>query len=144
MLEIKAVGSRNELQICFDIRRQVFVVEQKVSAQEEYDELDPLCQHFLALLEDQPVGTARLYVTQESQGKAQRVAVLKNFRRHGVGRALMLALEQQARHLGCFHMTLSAQVAAIPFYQTLGYVACSDEYIEANIAHRKMQKSLLV
>ena len=87
------------------------------------------------------LGTARLQI-KATMGKAQRVAVLKKARGLGVGRALMHALEDRARARGCHEMQLGAQVSAMPFYETIGYLAYGELYDDAGIDHRMMKKSL--
>jgi predicted GNAT family N-acyltransferase len=111
----------------------------------EWDGLDGEAHHFLAVsLAASPVadlGTARLRIV-EGRAKAERVAVHHLARRLGVGRRLMLALEDTARRLGLTCVILHAQVTAIPFYERLGYVAHGDVFLDAGIDHREMTKRL--
>ena len=125
---------------CFAIRRQVFVEEQGVAAADEHDGKDAACLHWLAWRGDDALGTARL---RETPGgwKAERVAVLPGFRRHGVGAALMRALEQEAWRRGAARVVLHAQLAVVPFYEHQGYTAEGPVFDEAGIAHRKMHKA---
>ena len=83
----------DELSTCYQIRRIVFIDEQGVSREEEFDGLDETCVHFLASLDGRPVGTARLHPLND-RAKAQRVAVLADARRSGVGALLMEAIER--------------------------------------------------
>jgi ElaA protein len=126
---------------CVAIRTQVFVEGQGVSAEEEWDGLDPECVHFLARRGGSPVGTARLR-RAGADAKAERVAVLESQQGTGVGRAVMLALESEARRIGLGRVLLHAQVRVIPFYERLGYEAYGPEFVEADILHRKMRKPL--
>lgn len=128
-----------ELDTCHAIRRTVFVDEQGVSHEEEWDDLDGECVHFIARVGGRPVGTARLYPLGAA-AKAQRVAVLAEARRHGVGAALMRALETEAARRGCAAVVLHAQTVAIPFYEAIGYAAEGPEFLEAEIPHRLMHK----
>lgn len=121
-----------------EIRRVVFIDEQNVPQEEEWDGLDPECQHFLALLDGQPVGTARLL----PGAHIGRVAVLKDARGTGIGALLMQAAIEAARHAGHSHVALSSQVHALAFYQRLGFVAHDDEFLDAGIPHREMTLSL--
>lgn len=132
----------DQLPVCHRIRREVFIDEQAVPEADEVDGRDPQCDHFLAFLEGAPVGTARLRITEDGHAKAERVAVLRPFRRHGVGAALMSALEDRARALGHQEVVLSAQVEAIPFYLARGYEAYGPEFMDAGIPHRKMHLHL--
>ncbi len=114
---------------------------------EEIDELDPACVHLLALPGagaplDEALGTARLLPIPDGRAKAQRVAVRKSARGQGVGRALMLALEDEARARGARELILGAQLSALPFYQRLGYEAHGEVFDDAGIPHRMMKKRL--
>lgn len=120
------------------VRRAVFVVEQGVSEEEEIDEHDPVSIHFLARSEGRPVGTARLLAS----GRIGRVAVLREWRRAGVGRALMLAAIAAARERGDRELVLHAQVHSIPFYESLGFYASGEVFDEAGIPHREMRLKL--
>lgn len=120
-----------------EIRRKVFIDEQNVPQEEEWDGLDPACQHFLAMLDGQPVGTARLL----PDAHIGRVAVLANARGTGIGVLLMQAAIEAARHAGHLQVVLSAQVHALAFYERLGFVAHGDEFLDAGIPHREMTLS---
>ena len=140
-VEVHPAGPE-DIEACFEIRRVVFVVEQGVSREEEFDGADATCAHFVARVDGQPAGTARL-VTTESRAKAQRVAVLERYRRLGLGRELMTALEREARQRGLGSVVLHAQTAAIPFYEAIGYTAEGPVFEEAGIPHRVMTKPLV-
>jgi predicted GNAT family N-acyltransferase len=137
-LEVR-VARPEELAQCCDIRREVFVDEQGVPLDEEMDAHDANSTHFLALLDGEPVGTARLRTLGDGTPKAERVAVRKAWRRHGIGRALMRALEDAAR---APEIVLNAQVPVIAFYEHLGYRAEGPVFDEAGIPHRAMRKPL--
>ncbi len=124
-----------------DLRRRVFVDEQGIDPDLEFDGLDEESIHFVARLGGRLVGTARLRSLQDA-AKAERVAVAREARRAGVGRALMLAVEQAARELGHATLILNAQVSALAFYRTLGYEAHGESFDEAGIPHRAMRKTL--
>ena len=132
----------DELARCLAIRRAVFVEEQGVPIGEEMDTHDPACTHFLALVGGEAVGTARLRVTVDGHPKAERVAVRRPFRRAGVGRALMRALEDEARVRDAGELLLNAQAPVVAFYERLGYRAEGPEFLEAGIPHRAMRKPL--
>jgi ElaA protein len=127
------------LERCFAIRRRVFVEEQGVAPADEWDGLDDACLHWVAWHGEEAVGTARL---REAAGdwKAQRVAVLPEYRKHGTGAALMRALEAEAWHRGAARLLLHAQAQVVPFYERLGYTAEGPVFDEAGIPHRKMSK----
>lgn len=121
-----------------EIRRIVFIDEQNVPSQEEWDGRDSECLHFLAVLDGRAIGTARLL----PDAHIGRVAVLAEARGSGIGVLLMQAAIEAARHAGHTHVALSAQVHALAFYERLGFVAQGDEFLDAGIAHREMTLSL--
>lgn len=117
------------------VRDVVFVQEQAVPVEEEWDDLDPSCKHVLARSDDgTPVGTGRL-TPRRSIG---RMAVLSSWRGQGVGAAILQALVDRARDLGWNEVSLNAQVHAIGFYERFGFRAVGEVFMEAGIAHRRM------
>nr|WP_295708540.1 GNAT family N-acetyltransferase [uncultured Halomonas sp.] len=121
-----------------EIRRKVFIDEQNVPQEEEWDGLDTECLHFLAMLDGQPVGTARLL----PDAHIGRVAVLANARGTGIGVLLMQAAIEAARQAGHPQVVLSAQVHALAFYERLGFITHGEEFMDAGIPHREMTLSL--
>lgn len=130
-----------ELAACLAVRREVFIEGQNVPEALEVDGLDESAHHFLARIGARVIGAARLRVL-ENYCKAERVAVRQAGRGAGVGRALMQAIEQDARREAVSSIVLNAQVAVRGFYERLGYVADGDVFFEADIAHQRMIKSL--
>lgn len=120
------------------VRRQVFIIEQKVPEELEWDEFDVCSTHFIATLDDIAIGTARL----KDDGQIGRMAVLQPYRNQGIGsRLLQLALET-ARSKRYPEVHLHAQVEAIPFYEKHGFTIVGDTFYEANIPHRGMYQKL--
>ncbi len=119
------------------VRTAVFVEEQKVPDEIEVDASDPVSFHALALDQKsgEPIGTARLL----PEAKIGRVAVLSDWRKTGVGRALMEFLIEQAREQQMGELTLHAQSWTIGFYEKVGFVAEGPEFDEAGIPHRNMR-----
>lgn len=140
-MRVQIIPGDGDLAACRDIRRRVFIEEQNVTEEEEWDGLDEECVHFLAV-DSEPLGTARLRVTEDGQAKAERVAVLTSARRRGVGAAVMQALEAEASRRGHPSIALGAQLQAMPFYRDLGYEAYGPEFDDAGIPHRMMKKAL--
>lgn len=136
------VDTDAQLQRCLSLRRSVFVLEQGVPLELELDDKDAGCTHFLAHDGDVDVGTARLFRGDGTEAKVQRVAVIASHRKSGVGRALMQALEAEARRQGADLIVLSSQVTAIPFYERLGYHAHGDVYDDAGLPHLHMSKAI--
>ena len=121
------------------VREPVFVVEQNVPREMEWDELDPQCHHVLARdAQDRPIGTGRL----TPERKIGRMAVLREWRGKGVGDAMLQALLDEARRRGWEEVTLHAQVDAIGFYEKWGFEPRGEEFMEAGIRHRTMALAL--
>ena len=116
------------------IREAVFIAEQSVPPELEWDADDADAVHFLAYEGDFPIGTARLL----PDGHIGRVSVLKDWRGLKVGDALMQATILEAEKRGLKQQMLSAQVHATPFYERLGFKIVSDEFLEAGIPHVDM------
>jgi len=141
-LEVQRVESDAEREDAFAVRQTVFVEEQGVDEELEYDEHEDESVHFVAYDGDEPIGAARLREYEDGVGKIERVAVLQSRREDGVGRAVMDALEDEARAQGLESLKLHSQTHAAPFYGCLGYERYGDEFEEAGIPHVKMRKPL--
>lgn len=121
------------------IREPVFVEEQQVPLAEEWDDLDPRCQHVIARdSEHRPIGTGRL----TPEHKIGRMAVLPEWRGRGVGEALLLALVDRARSMGLREVSLNAQVSALGFYERFGFIPYGERFQEAGIEHQAMRLAL--
>ncbi|MEU8948433.1 GNAT family N-acetyltransferase [Streptomyces sp. NPDC048489] len=138
---------------CFAVRKEVFVGEQGVSEDIEYDAYDAgATLHVLAVRDDgTPLGTGRLLHGADAAAKTGgdpgvgslgRLAVIKEARGLGVGVALVGAIEDAARARGLTSVDLHAQTHALGFYERLGYVAYGEEFLDAGIDHRAMRKTL--
>jgi predicted GNAT family N-acyltransferase len=139
-VEADAVGIEN-LSICLALRRAVFVDEQGVDPAIDADGEDEHATQFLAWASGVPIGTARLRVI-DGTAKAERVAVLDDFRGRGVGRALMNVVEAGARGQGHRTILVHAQETSVPFYERLGYQASGERFDEAGIPHLAMRKTI--
>ena len=121
------------------VREEVFVVEQRVPREMEWDEHDATSRHALALAADgEAIGTARLL----PEGRIGRMAVRKPWRGRGVGAALMRALLDEARAAGMTGIALHAQTHAAGFYRRFGFSARGEEFDEAGIPHVEMRLAL--
>ena len=121
------------------VREPVFVVEQNVPIELEWDELDPRCHHVIARdAEHRPIGTGRL----TPEHKIGRLAVLREWRGKGVGDAMLLALIEQARRLGWREVSLHAQASAIDFYLRHGFQPYGERFEEAGIEHQSMRRAI--
>jgi predicted GNAT family N-acyltransferase len=122
------------------VREAVFIDEQRVPRELEFDDRDPLCHHVLALDGGAPVGAGRLDL--DYGGKVGRVAVLATHRRSGVGTAVMQRLHEIAHAHRQPRLWCHAQLTAVPFYERLGYVRTGPVFVEAGIDHVRMEFEL--
>ena len=120
------------------IRFAVFVEEQGVPFEIELDEYDPVSIHALAFDGEKAVGTGRLL----PDGHIGRMAVLKEWRKRGIGGLLLKRLIDAAKARGDGQVALSAQVGALAFYRAHGFEPEGDEYMEAGIRHQAMKRTL--
>ncbi|GAA3841644.1 GNAT family N-acetyltransferase [Streptomyces phyllanthi] len=137
---------------CFAVRKEVFVGEQGVPQDIEYDTYDADAVHVLAVRDDGvPLGTGRLLYGEAAAAKTDgdltvgslgRLAVTREARGLGIGAAMVRALEEAARARGLAAVDLHAQTHAIGFYERLGYVAYGPEFADAGMPHRAMRHSL--
>ena len=119
----------------FEIRRIVFVVEQKCPPDLEYEN-EETSTHFLLTLNGQPVCTSRYRETNHGI-KLERFAVLKEHRRKSLGKKILDFMINDLKHKNKL-MYLHAQTEVLPFYEKMGFLKIGDEFEEANIMHYKM------
>ena len=123
------------------MRKEVFIVEQRVPVDLERDEHDSEALHVVALADDQYVGTARVVLKDNgTSAKIGRVAVRRSNRGFGIGKMLIAAIEQAAALRRVHNFLLDAQTHALQFYADLGYQAYGPEFMDAGIPHRHMKK----
>jgi predicted GNAT family N-acyltransferase len=121
------------------IRTAVFVEEQNVPEEIDFDGLDDQCIHWLAYDNNGlPVGTGRLL----PDGHFGRMAVLKPNRKRGVGDAIMRAAIASAAAAKLPEIYLHAQLTALPFYSGLGFIGYGEEFIDADMPHIAMRLTL--
>lgn len=123
---------------CAAVRQKVFVEEQNVAAEEEWDELDWACRHLLITNAIAPMATGRLLSLGDGRARIGRMAVLEEFRGHGLGRMVLQGLIAEARRLGFSEIILHAQTHALGFYARSGFAAQGPEFDECRITHREM------
>lgn len=122
------------------IREAVFIREQNVPAELEWDGKDDACRHALALsLNGDAIGCGRM----QPNGHIGRVAVLPQWRKQKVGTAIIESLLDEARSRGYKQVDVDAQIHAIPFYQQFGFVEHGKEFMDAGMPHKKMKLKLL-
>lgn len=120
------------------IREQVFILEQEIAPEDEWDDQDPISIHFVVYDGVLPIATARLLVDDH----IGRVAVLAAYRSQGIGKLVMqqiiaLAQQQQRKEL-----VLSSQVHATEFYSGLGFQVQGESYLDCGIPHVDMSMRL--
>jgi len=120
------------------VRAIVFIDEQNVPPELEWDGTDSECFHAIALNDDEAIGTGRL----TASGKIGRMAVLREQRQRGIGQAIMRELLNIAGTEGIKEVTLGAQTHAIGFYEALGFEAYGEVFDDAGMPHRSMRRSL--
>ncbi|WP_210469582.1 GNAT family N-acetyltransferase [Sporosarcina sp. 6E9] len=142
MFDVKIVTTTQEKEDAFSVRRKVFVEEQGVPLSLELDELDKTADHFVVYTENTPIGAGRIRESDSGIGKVERVCILPEFRGKHLGKLIMQALEDHAASKEFEKIVLNAQSYAIPFYEKIGYVITSPEFMDADIPHRTMEKTL--
>lgn len=130
----EATWDRDRELLC-EVRLNVFVKEQHVPQSLEIDGLDATAVHFLALINNKPVGTARLLPS----GQIGRMAVLIPYRNEGIGGKLLNAIVTRALKLGYENIFLHSQVSALDFYLNHGFQPFGDTFEEADIVHQAMR-----
>ena len=145
---VKVVETERELEAAIAVRFRVFVAEQAIPPEEELDEADATATHAIALHDNRVVGTGRL-LREEPTGSDNppgaligRMAVDKEWRRHGVGGLILVHLEEVARSRGMTRSTLHAQEYVKGFYASHGYVEHGEVFLEVEIPHIEMRKEL--
>ncbi|HEY2396719.1 MAG TPA: GNAT family N-acetyltransferase [Rudaea sp.] len=125
---------------CKAVREQVFMIEQQVPREDEWDEFDERSRHVLARdAQGNPIGTGRL----TADAMIGRMAVLPEWRGKQVGAIMLDALVEQGRALACPAIELHAQVQAAPFYEQFGFAAYGDEFVECAMRHVHMRLDLV-
>ena len=118
------------------IREAVFIREQGVPAELEWDKLDESCRHALALsLSGEAIGCGRIC----AKGHIERIAIMPQWRCQKVGTAIMEALLDEARSRGYKQVDVDAQIYAIPFYQKFGFVEHGKEFVDAGLPRKNMK-----
>lgn len=122
----------------FALRREVFVWEQKVPEEEEFDSYDLTATHYVAIAEGNVVATLRL-IAQPEHIKIGRVAVHQAWRGKGVARKLIEQAMADARAKGSERFFLTAQSDKLGLYEKLGFVAFGPEFMDGGMPHRAMR-----
>lgn len=137
-MQVKIVENLIDRETCLKLREIVFVAEQNVPLERDRDEFDDLAVHFLLTHNSTPIGTGRV-VSKANTAIVERVAILQSSRGLGAGSFLMKNIIGYCKENGYEIVQLGSQDHAVLFYIKLGFEVCSDEYMDANIVHYKMQ-----
>lgn len=136
-MNIIIAKTKQEIIDHFMIRGKVFIIEQQIDWEIEFDGLDERCVLFNAYMDGTIVGAARLY-----HNKVGRVATLQDYRNRGIATALMAGIESYAKKEGISPLVLHAQMYVKDFYLHLGYEPVGEIFQEADIDHVKMVKEI--
>ena len=121
------------------VRETVFIKEQNVPVELEWDDADHTALHVIAKTNNgDAIATARLL----ENGHIGRMAVLEAFRFKGIGTRMLNTLLEKARESGFYQVFLNAQTSAVGFYQKSGFNPEGDEFLDAGIPHYRMVKEL--
>ncbi len=142
-LEIRPARDSQEREGALALRHEVFVHEQRVPSEKELDEHDDGAIHLVAVDEDGRLrGTCRLIGAGEQVMRVGRLCVGRDFRRTGIGAALLKAAEREARVAGATRLAMNAQTSAASLYRALGYEPRGIPFDEVGIEHIAMEKPL--
>ncbi|MEQ1964245.1 GNAT family N-acetyltransferase [Xenorhabdus khoisanae] len=137
-MKIKHSIGRQDLALieqAFSIRKQVFTDEQGFDAEIDIDEYDDIALHVVIFDDEKPIGVLRAIPQDDNMLKVGRVAVLKDYRGQGIGRDVMKFIEDYGRKNKVTTIGLSSQCHARPFYESLGYQAQGEIYLEDGAEH---------
>ena len=140
-MEIKLADNQKDFFALIQLRRDVFVNEQKVDINIEMDDYDLTALHFVVWENRQVVATCRL-VVNEFQAKLGRMAIALPFRHRKIGSLLLAYVENYARENAIKKIIVAAQIQALDFYLYNHYLETSEIFYEANIAHKMVEKIL--
>ncbi|MCR6111302.1 GNAT family N-acetyltransferase [Bacillus sp. A301a_S52] len=140
-IEVSVAKTEHQLEDVYRVRREVFVNEQGVCESIEIDDKEQDAIHFIVYVQCVPAGAGRIRLL-EGVAKVERVCVLQDYRKHGVGALLMEKMEEVAEQKGVTKLSLNAQKHAEAFYKKTGYQTVSDTFYDAGILHVRMEKEL--
>ncbi len=139
---IKVAQLPEEFPVVATIRKIVFQEEQGVDAALEFDGKDDICEHLIAYLDDQAVGTARLRYLDNKTVKIERLAVLSIARGQGIGQKIMEKALEIIAHKNITEAVVHAQTYIKSLYQKLNFTEVGEIFIEASIPHIEMRKKI--
>ncbi len=138
MIELSITSWAEAQSLVKPLRSQVFVIEQKVPEEMEWDEFDEMARHANVTADNQTIGTGRL-IMNDRIAKIGRMAVQSSRRNQGIGKSILNALIQTAKEKGAQECLLHAQVHAIAFYAKEDFEPHGPIFDEAGIPHVEMR-----
>ncbi len=143
LFRIEWIDAKNSeaLKDAFNVRREVFIREQNVPEDEEFDEADLMSHHVIIYENSRPAATGRLFKDNETW-IIGRISVLKEYRGKHAGKLVVRNLLEKAVELGAAEVNIHAQTHAVSFYEKFGFVAFGDTFLEAGIEHISMVKRI--
>ena len=144
-MKMLPVNDQTALEQCLAIRNDVFTVEKQVPKSIEVDEYDCLCDacdHFLVQVGGACVGAVRCLHRPAREIQVQRFCLYPRFRGGGTGKAMLAELERRYRAQGAAKLCLDAKFEVSGFYERCGFRRVSEPFIEADVPHVKMEKTL--
>ncbi|MCQ2472233.1 MAG: GNAT family N-acetyltransferase [Clostridia bacterium] len=144
-MEIIIAKTQENINRCVKIRKTVFVEEQNVPISLEMDEYDfegAPCTHFLFIENGEDLGTCRIICEHKGEAHLQRFCIHKRFRGQKFGREMLKEIDRFCGENGYKKIVLNSQCYAIPFYEKSGYKVVSDEFDDAGIPHKAMEKEI--
>lgn len=142
-LTLKIVNNKMRALDMMNIRNKVFVIEQNIPYEDEFDGSDEYTTSFIVCLNNVSIGTFRINELQKGEIKISRFCILKEYRNKGyMTEALHFIEKYLVKKINPLIITISSQINALPFYLKAGYIKTGDEFIEAGIKHQKIYKRL--
>jgi predicted GNAT family N-acyltransferase len=138
----KLVTGDVELQQAFEVRRQVFVREQSISEDLVFDRQDGEALHVVVKDGERVIGSARVQFLTDNQAKLERMAILKSYRRKGIGKEMLLFLDTVWKDKQMQQVIIHAQLEVVSFYKLCGFDELGLPFQEAGIKHIKMRKQV--
>ncbi len=141
-LSYKLVASDSELKEAFEVRKKVFVEEQGIAEYLEFNGNDRQALHMVVMDGERVIGTARVLFLATNQAKLERMAILKPFRRKGIGRRLIYYLNEELSKRQVEQVVFHTQYSVVAFYKSCGFEEWGSPFWEVGIKHIKMQRQL--
>ena len=138
----KTVSTDQELIDALNVRRHVFVIGQNIDEKIVFDPYDDKALHIIVMTEGKTVGSVRLRLQEDGEAKLERMAILPNYRRKGLGQNMLTFLEGELRKRLATKIVLHAQSDVSKFYEKCGFSAEGPYFWEVGIKHIKMGKRL--